>query len=87
MHLKYVYRKEVKKMSNVHVVKKANHWETKKEGKTSPLTRHHTQEKAIEQGKKIILKSDGGELVIHGLDGKIRDKNTYVKKDSYPPKG
>lgn len=74
-------------MSNVHVVKKANHWETKKEGNVSPLTKHHTQEKAIEQGKTIVINSNGGELIIHGIDGKIRDKNTYVKKDPYPPVG
>ena len=42
---------------------------------------------SIEQGKKIVRKSDGGELVIHGLNGKIRDKNTYDKKDPYPPAG
>ena len=74
-------------MCNIHVVKKQNHWETKKEGGKNSLTKHRTQENAIAKGKKIVKNSEGGELVIHRVDGKIRDKNTYIKKDPYPPKG
>lgn len=74
-------------MSNVHVVKKGNHWETKVEGNPKPVTKHHTQNNAAVQGKKIVIQSGGGELVIHRTDNKFREKNTYGKKDNYPPIG
>jgi hypothetical protein len=74
-------------MSNVHVVKKNSHWETKIEGNKDPVTKHHTQENAAKQGKKIVIETGGGELVVHGKDNKIREKNTYDKPDKYPPKG
>ncbi|MBK7446227.1 MAG: DUF2188 domain-containing protein [Ignavibacteria bacterium] len=74
-------------MSNVHVVKKPITGKPKRRKCFSFNKAHHTQEKAIEQGKTIVINSNGGELIIHGIDGKIRDKNTYVKKDPYPPVG
>ena len=73
-------------MSNIHIIKKGNHWETKKEGNPKPVSKHHTQGNAIKAGKKIVLQTGGGELVIHKPNQKIRDKNTYVKKDPYPPR-
>lgn len=33
-----------------------------------------------------IAKNQGLEMVIHGVDGKIREKNTY-RKDPFPPRG
>lgn len=32
-------------------------------------------------------KGDETEHVIHNLDGKIAQKNTYSKEDSFPPRG
>lgn len=43
-----------------------------------------TQKEAIERGREIA-KNEGSELVIHGRDGKIRDKDSYGK-DPFPPK-
>lgn len=70
---------------NIHVVKHGNHWETKIEGNSTPLSKHHTQGNAIDKGREfaIDLKS---ELVIHRPNGLIRDKNSYGN-DPYPPKG
>lgn len=59
---------------NIHFVKKGYHWETKEEGHSNPLSWHHTQANAIDKGKDIVHFTDGGELVIHVTDGKIRDK-------------
>lgn len=46
---------------------------------------YRTQESAI-AGAKRIAKRQETELVIHGRDGRIREKSTYAK-DPFPPKG
>ena len=46
---------------------------------------HDTQREATEQGKDIA-KNQRTELLIHGRDGAIRERNTYGR-DPYPPKG
>ena len=69
---------------NYHVVKSGNHWAVKNKGHT--LSGHNTQQQAIESGK-VIAKLTHGELVIHGRNGKIREKNTYAPVDPFPPKG
>ena len=68
---------------NYHVVKGINHWAVKKEGFT--LSAHNTQKEAIESGK-VIAELTQGELLIHGRNGKIREKNSYGP-DFFPPKG
>jgi len=75
-------------MKNVHVTKdrKTGKWNVKEEKKEKPLKQAKTQEKAIEEAKEEIKKSGGGELIIHGKDGKIIDKNTIPKgNDPCPP--
>jgi len=44
-----------------------------------------TQQEAIERGREIA-RNQRSELLIHGRDGRIREKNTYGR-DDYPPKG
>lgn len=67
----------------VHTFKSGNGWANKEGGTVTP--NHHTQAEAIEKGR-AIAKRGSTEHVIHGRDGKIRDKNSYGN-DPYPPKG
>lgn len=69
---------------NPHVVKSDNGWAVKKEGTTTPLSNHRTQSAAIKAAIPIAKKIKG-EVVIHGTDGKIRDKDSYGP-DNCPPK-
>lgn len=47
-----------------------------------------TQEATYQQAKAWAEVTVGGaEIAIHGLDGKIREKNTINGPDHYPPKG
>ncbi len=69
---------------NYHVVRSSNHWAVKSNGRS--LSGHNTQQQAIESGK-VIARLTHGELVIHGRNGKIREKNTYAPIDPFPPKG
>lgn len=70
-----------------HVTRKSGGgWKTTRSGKTTST--HKTQRAAISAARSGLKKSRGGELVVHGRDGKIRQKNTIAPaKDPHPPKG
>lgn len=70
---------------NQHVVPDGDGWGVKGAG-NSKITKHtETQKQSIEIATNIA-KNQGSELIIHGKDGKIRDRNSYGN-DPYPPKG
>lgn len=69
---------------NVHVVPHEVGWAVKKEGNQKVSSLHSTQKDAIEAGKQSA-KDLGSELVIHGRDGRIRDKDSYGN-DPFPPR-
>ena len=66
-----------------HVVRGRNHWAVKSDGLI--LSAHDTQKQAIKSGK-MIAKMTQGELLIHGRNGKIREKNSFGS-DSISSKG
>jgi hypothetical protein len=72
---------------NVHVVKSKNgdDWSVKTENSQRAYKNVSTQKQAIEIGKNVAT-NNGSELIIHGKNGKIREKNSYGN-DNYPPKG
>lgn len=70
---------------NVHVVRRNEGWAAKKEGAKRASVITPTQAEAIDAGRKIA-RNAGSELVIHGRDGKIREKDSHGQ-DPYPPKG
>ena len=71
---------------NIHTVynKERSMWETKKDGQDKPLASSHTKitamEKSVVEAKKLKV-----EHVIHNMDGKISDKDSYGN-DPIPPK-
>ena len=68
-----------------HIVKTNNGWGIRGENNTKITKNYDTQYAAI-QGGKIIAKNQKSELIVHGRDGKIREKNSYGN-DNFPPKG
>lgn len=47
-----------------------------------------TQQQAIDRAREIVHNAGGGEVLIHGRDGQIRDKDTIGPgNDPFPPKG
>lgn len=70
---------------NQHVVPRDGQWAVRGQGSTRATSVHSTQREAIESARDIARKS-GSELIIHGRDGKIREKSTYGR-DPHPPKG
>ncbi len=63
---------------------KGGGWQVKGAGNDKATKKTETQKQAIEVAKEIA-KKQGSDVVIHGTDGKIRDKDSYGK-DPNPPK-
>lgn len=60
-------------------------WQVKGEGNSKATAVTTTQKDAIRIARDIAI-NQGSEIVIHGKDGKIYDKNSYGN-DPYPPEG
>ena len=60
-------------------------WQVLGAGNKKATAVTNTQKEAINIARDIA-KNQRSEVVIHGKDGKIRDKNSYGN-DPYPPKG
>ena len=61
-------------------------WVNKRQGADQAGSLHDTQREAEDAAREMLKNSGGGELITHGLDGKIRSKDTIGKPDPYPPK-
>jgi hypothetical protein len=62
-------------------------WVNKRFGATKAAGVYDTQREAIEEAAKMLGNSGGGELVVKGMDGKIRSKDTIPPgNDPCPPK-
>lgn len=74
-------------MSNYHVIKNpTGGWNVKKEGASRISGNFQSQHKAEKEAKQYSSKNGGGEVRIHGLDGKIRDSDTVTPgNDPNPP--
>jgi hypothetical protein len=70
---------------NVHVVPRGKEWAVKKEGGSRATAVTKTQGEAINIAREQA-KKNSSELLIHGKNGQIREKNSYGN-DPYPPKG
>ena len=68
-----------------HIVPHNGQWAVKRENSERASSLHATQSEAVTAGKETA-KNQHTELVIHGRDGRIREKNSYGK-DPFPPKG
>lgn len=63
-------------MGDRQVLPDGNGWKVVKAENDQASARAQTQDEAIERAREIIQNEGGGELVIHGKDGKIREKRT-----------
>lgn len=70
---------------NQHVVPHDGDWAVRGAGNERVTSVHPSQTEAIERAREIA-RNQGSELVIHGEDGRIREKDSHGS-DPYPPKG
>lgn len=69
---------------NQHVTQKNGKWRVIGENNSKATITTKTQKEAIAIAK-TIAKNQHSELIIHGRDGKIRDRDSYGN-DPCPPK-
>jgi len=70
---------------NQHVVPHASGWAVRCAGNERATSVHGTQREAISVARETAIRQ-GSEMLIHGENGRIRERNTYGR-DPYPPKG
>jgi uncharacterized protein YdaT len=71
-----------------HVVKDPKEgWKVVAPGAERASAHEKTQEDAIRRAREIVHKAGGGEVVVHGRDGRIRDSDTVPPgNDPFPPR-
>lgn len=70
---------------NQHIVRSGDGWGVRGEGNSRLTSRHVTQREAIDVGRQIA-RNQHSELLIHGRDGRIRERDSEGH-DPHPPKG
>ena len=70
---------------NQHVVPHSGKWAVRGAGNENVTTVHNTQGEAISAARGTAIRQKS-EMLIHGRNGQIRERNTYGN-DPYPPKG
>jgi hypothetical protein len=62
-------------------------WANQRAGAQKPASVHETQKAAIEAARQNLVNAGGGELIVQGLDGQIRSKDTIAPgNDPFPPR-
>jgi uncharacterized protein YdaT len=72
-------------MGNQHVVKRDERWAVRGAGNSRDTSHHGTQAEAIDAAREIA-RNQQADVVIHGRDGRIREKDSYGR-DPFPPRG
>lgn len=74
--------------NSYHVVKnQSGGWDAKRPNAIRSSFHGETQKEAEQAAKSFLTNSGGGEVRIHGRDGKIRDSDTvFPGNDPCPPK-
>lgn len=70
---------------NQHVVPAGDQWGVRGAGDSRLTSRHDTQAEAAAAAREIA-QNQRSELLIHGTNGQIRERNSYGN-DPFPPKG
>lgn len=65
-------------MGDRHVLPDGDQWKIINPDGEQASAHTRTQEEAIQRAREIIQNDGGGELVVHGTDGQIRDKSTLT---------
>lgn len=73
------------KNRNQHVVPHPEGWAVRPEGGKKVTSVHDNQREAIDRGREIA-RNQGSELLIHGRDGRIRQRDSHGR-DPFPPRG
>lgn len=77
-------RKRKEKGENLHVIPRIEGWAVRSENRTRPTSIHSSQREAIDAARKLAKRTAASQLVIHGRDGRIKERDTFI--DPLPPR-
>jgi hypothetical protein len=60
------------------VVRQSSAWVLRKSGSAQASRAYKTQREAVAAARRLIKEADGGEIIVHGRDGRIRGVDTYA---------
>lgn|SRR6266516_2033908 len=69
---------------NLHVLPRADAWVIVSEGSQKASSVHGTQIEAVEAARRVA-KHLSGQLIIHGRDGRIRERDSF-RSEPLPPR-
>ena len=70
-----------------HVIAKSNgEWSVKRNGADRATGNFPTKKGAVATARTLVTKSGGGELIIHGKDGRVSQRDSY-ESDPNPHNG
>jgi hypothetical protein len=64
--------------TRLFVVPQSSVWALREAGGARASNVYKTQREAVAAARKLIKEKDGGEVVVHGRDGRIRGVDTYA---------
>lgn len=70
---------------NQHVVPHDHRWAVRDAGSRRITSVHRTQREAIDAARQIT-RNQGAELLVHGRDGRTRERASH-ENDPFPPEG
>lgn len=76
--------KRVTAKKNQHVVPRDGEWAVRSEGSNRVTSVHNTRREAIDAARELA-RNQASELVIHGRDGRVRERDSY-SSDPLPPR-
>lgn len=71
--------------NRIHVTGTRGDWRVVREGNERASATAATKEAAIQRARDLA-KPQGGQVIIHGTDGRIQSERSYGN-DPFPPKG
>jgi Uncharacterized protein conserved in bacteria (DUF2188) len=62
-------------------------WDVRAPGNARSSSHHESQSDAIVRAREILRRTGGGQAVIHGRDGTVRNSDTVSpRRDPFPPR-
>lgn len=72
---------------SIHIVgRSGGEWSVRKTGESRAVRSFSSQSKAVAFARTTAKCCHGGEIIIHGRNGQIREREVYVR-ESHCPKG
>ena len=59
-------------------------WRVKRYGANRATSVHSTQREAVDKARELAKRANGGEVIVHRVDGTVKSWSTYNRNPSFP---